>query len=125
MTSSRPYLIRALHEWIIDNGLVPHLLVNARAKGVNVPSQHVRDGKIILNVSPSAVQHLQLGKDRVEFNARFGGVTLKISVPVSAVLAIYAKENGQGMVFKEDDTGDKPAKPRADKPAKPDLKLVT
>lgn len=126
MSSSRPYLIRAIHEWILDNGLAPHLLVNAQSAGVNVPAQYVQNGKIILNISPGAVHHLQLGNDKIEFSARFGGVATYVVVPVSAVLAIYARENGQGMVFNEQESGGTPPKPAAaDKPGKPKLKLVT
>ncbi|MEO7558486.1 MAG: ClpXP protease specificity-enhancing factor [Gammaproteobacteria bacterium] len=124
MTSSRPYLIRAIHEWILDNGLAPHLLVNALVSGVEIPAQYVQNGKIILNISPSAVHNLELGNERIEFSARFGGTAMTVSVPISAVLAIYARENGQGMVFNESEGGG-PATPAADKPSKPKLKLVT
>lgn len=126
MSSSRPYLIRAIYEWILDNGLAPHLLVNAQVGGVNVPSQYVQNGKIILNISPSAVHNLTLGNEKVEFSARFGGVAMYVTVPIPAVLAIYARENGQGMVFNEYEGGD-PATPASEsnKPNKPKLKLVT
>jgi len=126
MTSSRPYLIRAIHEWILDNGLAPHLLVNALVSGVEIPAQYVQNGKIILNISPSAVHNLELGNDRIEFTARFSGTAMTVSVPISAVLAIYARENGQGMVFNESEgDGGRPATPDVHKPSKPKLKLVT
>ncbi|HLA75120.1 MAG TPA: ClpXP protease specificity-enhancing factor [Gammaproteobacteria bacterium] len=126
MTSSRPYLIRAIHEWILDNSLAPHLLVNAVSPGVNVPTQYVQNGKVILNISPSAVHNLNLGNDKIEFSARFGGIATYVVVPIAAVLAIYARENGQGMVFNEyEGGGDSPNKPAADKASKPKLKLVT
>lgn len=125
MTSSRPYLIRAIYEWILDNQLAPHLLVNTLGPGVNVPAQYVQNGKVILNISPSAVHNLELGNDVITFSARFGGVATFVSVPITAVLAIYAKENGQGMVFNEYESSSGPNKPAADKPNKPKLKLVT
>ena len=103
MISSRPYLIRAIYEWIVDNDLTPYLLVNAEAPDVTIPEKHVQDGRIILNVSPNAVRDLDLSNDWVMFSARFAGVSMEVSVPPSAVLAVYAKENGRGMVFSEDD----------------------
>jgi stringent starvation protein B len=99
MTSSRPYLLRALYEWIMDNGLTPYMLVDALYEGVEVPGQHIQEGKIVLNVSPSAVDGLELGNDWVLFNARFGGVDTRIFIPEQAVLAIYASETGKGMSF--------------------------
>lgn len=99
MTSNRPYLVRALYEWICDNSLTPYLLVDANAPGVRVPSQSVKDGRIVLNVAPRAVTRLELADDVVSFQARFSGVAMLVLVPVDAVLAIYAMENGQGMLF--------------------------
>lgn len=99
MNSSRPYLIRALYEWIVDNDCTPHLLVNAEYPGVKVPPGFVSDGQIVLNVSPSAVRELAINNDAVSFEGRFGGVAHSLFVPSPAVLAIYARENGQGMVF--------------------------
>lgn len=101
MSSSRPYLIRALHEWISDNGMTPLLLVDADAPAADVPRAFVEDGKIILNVSMSAVQGLELGDDRIQFRARFSGAVKQISVPVTAVLAVYARETSAGMMFPE------------------------
>lgn len=106
MTSSRPYLIRALYEWIVDNGLTPHLLVDTERGTVDVPSQYVQEGKVVLNVGPSAVQGLELGNDEVAFSARFGGQPRQIVVAMPAVTAIYARENGKGMVFADEDGGD-------------------
>ncbi|HUE92794.1 ClpXP protease specificity-enhancing factor [Pseudomonas sp.] len=99
MKSSRPYLVRALYEWIVDNDCTPHLLVNAEFAGVQVPAGFASDGQIVLNVSPSAVRHLHMDNDAVSFEGRFGGVPQSLYIPSAAVLAIYARENGQGMVF--------------------------
>ena len=103
MTSSRPYLLRAIYEWIVDNGLTPYLLVDATAEQVEVPQKYVNNGKIILNISPGAVQDIHLGDEVVSFNARFDGMPMSCLAPVVATLAIYAKENGRGMVFADDD----------------------
>ncbi|AZZ90482.1 MULTISPECIES: ClpXP protease specificity-enhancing factor [unclassified Hahella] len=99
MTPSRPYLLRALNEWILDNHLTPYVVVDASLQGVDVPRDFVSNGQIVLNISPQAVRGLNIGNDYLEFSARFGGVPRQVSVPIMAVLAIYAKENGQGMVF--------------------------
>lgn len=126
MTPSRPYLIRALYEWIVENNFSPYLLVNTKVSGVQVPQEHIVNDKIIFNVSPRAVKDLHLGNDAVEFNGRFGGKPRFISVPIRAVLAIYAKENGRGMVFNDDEEdGAPPAKETgAQAAAKKKLKLV-
>ena len=97
-TSTRPYLIRALHEWCTDNGFAPHIAVRVDG-GVNVPGEYVRDGEIVLNVSFDATSGLRLGNDFIEFKARFGGVPRDVAVPMTHVVAIYARENGQGMAF--------------------------
>ncbi len=99
MTSNRPYLVRALYQWIADNGLTPYLLVDAGRTGVRVPPHTVKDGKVVLNLAPRAVERLDLADDTISFQARFNGVATLVLVPVEAVLAIYAMENGQGMVF--------------------------
>ncbi len=128
MTSSRPYMVRALHEWIIDNQCTPYLLVNALADDVDVPRQFVKDGQIVLNVSPSAVINFHVDTDGVSFNGRFGGIPTDVYVPVSAVMGIYARENGQGMVFDQDEMPDDPGPghepPPADPPLRPSLKIV-
>ncbi len=102
MTSNRPYLLRALHEWIVDNGLTPHVLVNAEMEGVQIPSHAVRNGKLVLNISPKAVQSLDMSSDWLECSARFAGQPQRVLVPMAAILAIYAQENGQGMMFADD-----------------------
>lgn len=99
VTSRRPYLLRAMHEWILDNNQTPHIVVDASVEGVKVPLQHVKDGKIILNVSTGAANGLSLGNDFIGFRARFGGVSQDILVPVAAIIGIYSRETGQGMIF--------------------------
>ncbi|MGE0482780.1 MAG: ClpXP protease specificity-enhancing factor [Gammaproteobacteria bacterium] len=103
MTSPRPYLLRAIYDWLVDGGLTPHLVVEVSGDDVRVPRQFVENGAIVLNVSPSAVRGLELGNEFVEFNARFAGTPHQVSVPISAVQAIYARENGQGLVLTEFD----------------------
>lgn len=102
MTSHRPYLLRALYEWIADNGMTPHLLVDAARPGVQVPAHAIKDGKIVLNIAERAVSRLEMGNDAIRFSARFGGVSYPVTVPVHAVLAIYARETGQGMALPDD-----------------------
>lgn len=99
MSSSRPYLVRAFNEWVLDNDCTPYIVVDAGMQGVQVPAQHVDNGQIVLNISPSAVKSLVIDNSILEFNARFGGVPMQVFVPLQAVVAIYAKENGEGMVF--------------------------
>jgi stringent starvation protein B len=106
MTSNQPYLLRAFYEWIVDNNLTPYLVVDANFPGTQVPQEHVVDGQIILNVSPSSTGNLQLGNADISFGARFGGVPRNLLVPCKAVLAIYAKENGAGTVFTAEDEFD-------------------
>lgn len=108
MTSSRPYLIRAIHEWILDNDLTPHIVANADAEGVHVPLDYVKDGQISLNISAAAVHGLSIDNDWIVFDARFGGKSFQVSVPTGAVVAIFAKENGAGMSFGEDEQLDNP-----------------
>jgi stringent starvation protein B len=103
MTPNRPYLLRALYEWISDNGLTPYLLVDAGIEGVRVPPGAAKDGKVILNIAARAVGQFEISNERVHFLARFGGVSQVVDVPMGAVLAIYAQENGQGMMFQSDD----------------------
>lgn len=136
MTSSRPYLIRAMYQWIADNGMTPHLLIDATQDDVVVPEEHIQNGKIILNIAPMAISSLVLGDDDISFSARFSGKSMGIYVPVGAVLAIYAKENGQGMMFTDDDNAvsaddgdgeggvsDKAGK-SSNKPRRPNLRVV-
>jgi stringent starvation protein B len=99
MSSNRSYLLRAMYDWISDNNLTPYILVDAAAPGVDVPRSAVKDGRVVLNVAARAVAQLDLGKDYVRFTARFSGVSQSVEVAMSAILAIYAQENGQGMMF--------------------------
>jgi stringent starvation protein B len=129
MTSNRPYLLRAVHEWICDNGLTPHIVVDAGKPGVQVPPQAVSDGRVVLNLAPRAVSHLEIGNDAITFMARFGGVSQPVNVPIAAVQAIYARENGQGMLLAEDSPGTAPpVEPVGDappsKPSAPSLQAV-
>lgn len=102
MGSNRPYLLRALNEWINDNGMTPYLLVDAGKEGVRVPPQSVQDGRVVLNIAPRAVSQLVMDNHGVSFLARFGGVSQSVVVPVEAVMAIYAQETGQGMMLPDD-----------------------
>lgn len=108
MSSSRPFLLRALYEWILENQCTPYIVVNAWLDGVMVPQEFVKDGQIVLNISPTAVHNLQMGNEAVEFNGRFGGIPTPVFVPVAAIMGIYARENGQGMVFETEKPGSEP-----------------
>jgi stringent starvation protein B len=130
MTPSRPYIMRALYEWIVENDCTPYMLVDAQVADVMVPQQFVKDGQIVLNISPGAVVDLNIANDAVSFNGRFGGVAFDIYVPVAAVIGIYARENGQGMVFDAEDTSGEGSQPDDTPPApnrpegRPSLKVV-
>ena len=128
MTPSRPYFMRSLYEWIVDNDCTPYILVAAGIVDVMVPEQYVKDGQIVLNISPSAVVELDISNDAVAFNGRFGGVATDIYVPVNAVIGIYARENGQGMVFEPEESSDPPPDDEPPEPLKPEgrpsLKIV-
>lgn len=103
MTPNRPYLLRAFFDWIVDNECTPHIVVDANFANVQVPTQFVQDGQIVLNISPSAVTQFSLDLTQLSFNARFGGQPMQVYVPLGAVLAIYARENGEGTVFTADE----------------------
>ena len=126
MNSNRPYLVRALYEWIVDNSCTPYLLVDATAEHARLPDEYVENGKIVLNVSPAAVRGLSLGNEEVTFNARFGGQPMDVLVPVQAILAVYARENGRGMLFNDDEGATPPpsGRTRGRAPRKPSLKVV-
>ncbi|MEH0873869.1 ClpXP protease specificity-enhancing factor [Pectobacterium cacticida] len=99
LSPRRPYLLRAFYDWLLDNQLTPHLVVDVTLPGVSVPMEFARDGQIVLNIAPRAVGGLELADDSVRFNARFGGVPRQVYVPMAAVMAIYARENGAGTMF--------------------------
>ena len=126
VSSKRPYLIRAMHEWMTDNDMTPFVVVDAEADGLLVPEGYVSEGRIVLNVSSSATRDLALGDDLLSFEARFGGVAHQIDVPTSAIIGIYAQETGQGMIFTDDDL----PPPESDEPSDkgpsgpPTLKVV-
>jgi stringent starvation protein B len=118
LKSRKPYLLRAMHEWISDSEYTPHIVADAGVTGVDVPRQYVRDGKIILNVSWNATADLEMGNEEVRFSARFGGASRSVRLPIDAVLAIYARETGQGMIF-TDEEGEAAPKPPPDTPPEP------
>jgi stringent starvation protein B len=124
----RPFLLRAMHEWITQCGHTPHVIVDAAREGIEVPRAYVKDGKIVLNLSEGATQRLRLGNDEIEFDARFAGVIHHVRFPVSAVLGVYARETGEGMVFSEQDLGPQPPThpPQAEEGGsrRPQLKVV-
>ncbi len=101
----RPYLLRAMHQWITECGNTPHVIVDAGRESTEVPRAYVKDGKIVLNLSEGATQRLRLGNQEVEFDARFAGVIHHVRFPVTAVLGVYARETGEGMVFSEQEFG--------------------
>jgi len=131
-TSRKPYLIRAINEWILDNGLTPYISVNAEIDGVVVPAEFVEDGEVILNIDPNSVRNLEISADYILFDARFSGRPYAIEIPIAAVIAIYARENGEGMLFVADtesqedpdsadnDPDDTPPEPTP----RPNLKIV-
>lgn len=118
ISTKRPYLIRAIFDWALDNGLTPHVLVNTKIAGVKIPAGHAPEGKITLNLHPQAVQGLELGKEWIMFSARFSGRRFGVEIPVPAVMAIFARENGQGFVFQEE-TSALPSSPEPPPPATP------
>ena len=124
MTSNRPYLLRAIYQWILDNNLTPHILVDAGSGSYGVPAGFIDDGKVVLNISPVAAQALDIGGEQLAFKARFDGIAVKITIPVTAILAIYAKENGRGMVLPEEESGDGQSVDQTPGDKKPHLKIV-
>jgi len=128
MLSSRPYLVRAINDWIVDSGLTPHLLVSAEFPGLDVPASSIQDGRVVLNISPSAVRDLLIDDAMVTFVARFGGISRAVSVPIAAVEAVYARENGRGMMFPADEENDTAENSedggKPDRTSKPNLKVV-
>lgn len=124
MTSNRPYLLRALYEWITDNGLTPHILVDAEVEGVIVPDNTIQKGKVVLNIAAGATEQLLLDNEIIDFKARFSGKPFQILVPMDAVIAIYARENGQGMMFAKEDSNPPPVDGSDQPPTRSHLKVV-
>lgn len=127
MTSSRPYLARAIYEWILDNQCTPYALVDATLPGVQVPTNFVKDGRIVLNLSPTATAGLLISDRELTCNARFGGVPMELRVPMAAMLGIYARENGRGMMFEAEPDSTPPTDPaptEGGKGNRPALKVV-
>jgi len=131
MIAIKPYLIRAAYQWALDSGQTPHVLVDASVYGVNVPREYVEDGRIVLNIDPQATSNLVIGDDVIEFSARFSGQSLEVSAPISAVLGVYARENGEGISFppesdmnheSEAEVEEEPS--RTPSRGKPDLKII-
>ena len=125
MTSSKPYLLRALYDWILDNDTTPYILVDATHEGIVIPAGIANDGKVVLNLAPQAVKDLDISDKHVAFSTRFSGVAEDIYCPMGALLAIYARENGEGMMFPAEDEDSAEAKSEAeDKPKGPTLKVI-
>ena len=120
--SRRPYLLRAMHEWITDSGQTPHVVVDAESPGILVPLEHARDGRLVLNVSYHATEGLNITNERLTCSARFGGVNQLLDIPIAAVLGIYSRETGEGMIFREDEQPP-PAAP-SEGGGRPQLKVV-
>ena len=123
MTPNRPYLLRALYEWILDNGMTPHLLIDTTISGTRVPAEDINNNRIVLNISPDAVHELVLGNEEINFNARFGGKSRQIHLPINSVTAIYARENGQGLLFPAEQDQDALTS-APEKANKPHLKVI-
>lgn len=124
MTSTKPYFIRAIREWAQDNNLTPQILVDVTVEGVDVPEQHVKSGQIILNIGDQAIQLQQLDNEILAFSARFGGVPRHVTIPIDSVVAIYAKENGQGIFFQEPEAPSESSPDPENKSRKSHLKLI-
>ena len=125
MTSSKPYLVRALYEWILDNDTTPYILVDTGSAEVLIPPGIANDGKVVLNLAPRAIQNLEMSNDSISFSARFNGVAEDIFCPMGSLLAIYARENGEGMMFPPEEDGEADSEsPPSDKPKGPTLKVI-
>jgi len=126
MTSQKPYLVRAIYEWLLDNQFTPYLLVNTTIEGVQVPHDYINDDKIVLNITPGAISNFHADNEWVSFSARFSGKPMELFVPISAILAIYSKENNEGMFFTDEEPSEptKPNKPSPIKRSQPSLKVV-
>jgi len=128
VTSQKPYLIRAIYEWLVDNELTPYLLVSTAFEGVQVPEVYIHDGKIVLNIAPDAVRNFLADNDWISFSARFSGKSMELFIPIVAVQAIYGKENNEGMFFPDEDNAPPPSPPEdpqtSSSKSKPSLSIV-
>ena len=126
MTSSKPYLVRALYEWILDNETTPYILVDTSSDKVQIPAGIATDGKVVLNLAPLAIQDLEMNNDYIAFSARFSGVAQEIFCPMNSLMAIYARENGEGMMFpaEENEADTEGGQSDDDKPKGPTLKVI-
>lgn len=125
MTPQKPYLIRAIYEWLLDNNMTPHLLVNTSYDGIQVPREYINDNKIVLNISDGAVQNFHADNEWISFSARFSGKPMELFIPIIAVQSIYGKENNEGMFFPNEDTPPPPKRPlQSVKKERPGLKIV-
>lgn len=124
LPSAKPYLLRGMVQWMEDNGLTPQMLVDATQPGVSVPQEHIKAGKIVLNIAARATVRRDMANEHVSFGARFGGVARDVWVPMAAVLAVYARENGQGMTFPTEETDTPPSAPEPPPPERPKLRVV-
>ena len=125
MTSSKPYLVRALYEWILDNDTTPYILVDTSSDQVSIPEGIANDGKVVLNLAPTAIQNLEMTNEHVSFSARFNGVAEDLYCPISALMAIYARENGEGMMFPPEESDDNTESSSVDdKPKGPTLTVI-
>lgn len=124
MTSQKPYLIRAIYEWLLDNQGTPYILVNAMLDGVQVPHDYINDGKIVLNIAPDAVNNFHADNEWISFSARFSGKPMELFIPITAVLAIYGKENNQGMFFSDEEPSPPPSRTITTNTQRPGLKVV-
>ena len=126
MTSQKPYLLRAIYDWIVDNNLTPYLLVNATIDGVQVPHDFINDGKIVLNIDPGAVRNYHADNEWISFSARFSGKAMELFIPIQAVQSIYSKENNQGMFFPDEEHAPEPPTSPSpiNKAKRPGLKIV-
>lgn len=124
MISTRPYLLRAINEWVLDNGMTPYLLVDTIMEGIHVPQDYIQNNQIILNIHPDAVHHLLIDNEAITFSARFNGKSHQIYVPINSVTAIYAKETGKGLVFPEIEDEEKSENSTIKKSTRPHLKVI-
>ena len=125
MTTSKPYLVRALYEWILDNDTTPYILVDTSSDQVLIPQGIASDGKVVLNLAPAAIQNLEMTNEHISFSARFNGVAEDLYCPISALMAIYARENGEGMMFPAEESDDNTeSSSENDKPKGPTLTVI-